>query len=111
MGVFISQSRENWIRMKYLDKTFVKPLIKPFLLKCNQYKNSNRNAVEEIIIENENQLLHYASFFSDLKLIIYAIALNADLNFVDADNYDQTPLIKAVLSVNKKFKKKKNYKS
>ncbi len=106
-----SQSRENWVRLKYLDKTFVKPLINPFIFKCSQFNNvnkenfvylnfkNNNNNNDDIQIDNENQLLHYAALYSDLKLILYAISLNADRNSIDVYSNNQTPLIKAVLSV------------
>ena len=53
---------------------------------------------DEVEIEDENQLLHYSALFADLKLTLYAIALNADRNGIDVYNNNQTPLIKAVLS-------------
>lgn len=88
--------------MKYLDKTFVKPLLKPFVFKFSQYSSyykSLTNINEEINVNDENQLLHFAALYGDLKLIIYSIALDADRNSMDIDNNNQTPLIKAVLSV------------
>jgi hypothetical protein len=84
--------------MKYLDKTFVKPLIKPFIFQLSSYYKNLTN-IDEIKINDENQLLHFASLYADLKLIIYSIALDADRNSMDIDNNNQTPLIKAVLSV------------
>jgi ankyrin repeat protein len=117
--------RENWIKMKYSSKTFVKPFkpMKIEILKSSQIDNED-SSLRIVDINNEmssnceyikspNELLHLACAHGDLPLIYYALALNnTDRNSVineTQNNLDDkneplkvslgyTPLIKAVYS-------------
>ncbi|RNA01459.1 arf-GAP with coiled- ANK repeat and PH domain-containing 1 [Brachionus plicatilis] len=124
--------RESWIRAKYGSKIFVRPLKnvtvkiqKSFdneksilnIVDCTENVESTEQPdVMYVKIQNKDELLHLASAHGDIKLMSYAIALDADRNsIIDRqnlyiDNYLDTsynpnetlngysPLIKAVLS-------------
>ncbi len=128
-------TRETWIRAKYAQRDFVRPfsnlLVKKIklennnrpdqslLLNCLQiidyeFKSdldSIRNKEDLLVFSSPNALLHEACKLGDLKMILYSIALNADLNSVidKIDFFDSvtelkelnmgfTPLINAVNS-------------
>ncbi len=97
--------RDNWIKMKYIEKKFLKTL-NEFCLPKNaerlprqdfSYANDSEIDTNDCLNFNtSDQLMHYAVINANLPLILYAIALDADRNSI-VDN--QTPLIKAVISV------------
>ncbi len=133
-----STVRENWIRAKYVTKSFVKlfnkPRVKLTVLSDAVAKTGRANSKLEIISDDEEtsgsdesivstetptDLLHLASAYASLELMMYALVLDADRNSiidrmdfysnVDADvsveevptntaKYGFTPLIKAVHS-------------
>lgn len=105
-------TRENWIRMKYLHKAFVRPILNRIYIRneldlnidyllaldnSNNDLNINDNRYFAII-DTPNDLLYLASTYANLSLIIYSLALNADINLKDDKNNGETPLIKAVKS-------------
>lgn len=112
-------TREAWIRTKYADKTFVQSFtnlhIQPLennslqILDRHSTLTSDTKDPLHLLITHPNNLLHEACSRGDLAMILYAIALNADLNSViDKINFFDsvteqkdihhgfTPLIKAV---------------
>jgi ankyrin repeat protein len=112
-----SSVRENWIRAKYGLKSFVKPF-KPMRIKINanndvNNKSDNVNArtfklqvVEDeqlledglVEIENPSDLLHVASAYASLELMMYALALDADRNSI-IDKMDFYSNVEADVSV------------
>lgn len=138
-----SSVRENWIKSKYLRKLFLKPLQKKAKIRVSVRNLKNTNPIEannftlelldaddvdastqpnqpndstsHLWVENVNELLHIASTYGDVNLIMYALALDADRNSIldkpenyiktNADSHFKnkltgyTPLIRAVHSV------------
>ncbi len=127
-------TREAWIKAKYTHKKFVKPftnlLVKKIthtsinivdqpisLLNCLEiidydFKSDLESIQKDLYVLNSpNALLHEACKLGDLKMILYSLALNADINSVidKIDFFDSvtefselnmgfTPLINAVNS-------------
>lgn len=107
-----NQTRENWIKMKYLSKSFVKPLkrVRVRVFKCDQshddelktgYRlkihppesvvdgdteschSSNECPCEkELMVDKPVHLLHLACSYADIHMMCYALALEADPNSV-----------------------------
>jgi hypothetical protein len=100
--------RETWIRAKYVSKLFVQPfknlVVKKILSQSQTISAFQTNRItleiaqidvemngdekekyldnEKIFIKNSTSLLHHASSYGDLSLILYAMALHADVNSV-----------------------------
>lgn len=126
-----SAIRENWIKAKYINKSFIKPFekmrirIKPInsearpcgsKLEVLEDGEEDENGQDVIVVEDSNTLLHLSSAHGDIGTMLYALAVNADRNSIlDRMEYytdslgDErkhnftgfTPLIKAVHSVSR----------
>ena len=102
-----NQTRENWIRAKYVTKVFVRPF-KNLLLRKSLSKNVSESGggsyvlniegfdvdhgavldQELILVKDANSLLHQACSYGAVELMSYAVALNADLNLpIDQIDY------------------------
>lgn len=93
-----NQTRESWIRAKYAQKLFVRPFKNVLVRKTENILNVPSYNLEVIdydidtavvkidsdltILTDKNMLLHEACKHGNLELILYALALNADLNSV-----------------------------
>ncbi len=126
--------RENWIKTKYVNRAFVKPFEKKIKVKIikklnennteklhleilkndSERQNDSENSSKLFTIDDENELLHLASRYANIPIILYALALNSnpnsvidrndfylDQNSLNAKELGYTPLIKAVYSVSK----------
>ena len=91
-----SQVRENWIRAKYVTKSFVKQMLAKLIIRVTssskleiirsngteESSSSNDNETGIVHIDTSNDLLHLASAYGDLRLIMYALALDAERNSI-----------------------------
>ena len=105
---FSSLVRENWIKEKYVAKSFVRPYKSLRLkltsssktcfdtnsgvcslkiedgLECNQQSGAIEETLNSkiIFVTSPNELLHLSCAYGDVALMSYALALNADKNSI-----------------------------